>query len=778
MYLDIKNKLIKNHQFLIMLFFLLSLYSAWINQLPEGSIIAVGDHAFIPDIQKNYINSFYLWGNIINGAGTPIGGDPSAILQNSLFYILDLAGISDSQKQSIKYFLFIFLSGLSMYLAVGIFFRYRVKPLTQFIAAIFYSFNGITIAYVSYTGVYGVVHDLYIFLPLIWSFFTIGLIDKKSNYLIMSIILVFLSIGGFQNASFLILLLLFLAITIIFCWITGQIRLNQVILSGLVFFAYFLVISFYSLHLLNYALNPTQFLKDLLSDSESLREWIQRNSVPVSYNLRFMLNRNDNFPDLFPYTSIPKWLFIFLSFYPAFIIFLTFLLNKEKKYQKWLFFFGVIYLFALFASAKSTLNNEISLFIFTSPVFTFFRSYDKLVVILPFISGIILCFFLEGAVQRIKAQRMKSLICFAIIFIILTYPLPFFLGKFHQTYSRDFLWDYKYSNLVIMPEYYKDIADYVNSDNEYYKIISMPYTGQIGLGWVLYPKWRYIGTDYTTLYYDNPVFSPVNHSFGQFDAAEYLHRNPIEGRDIFMDFIRSRSIRYLIVNKDVDAMYTESFSKLFEGVKDNFTFIKSFGALDLYRVSGNIEIPVIYSIDIKNSTIEKNYDSTERKNLDTIKIRHLNLKKENHVTFKKINPTKYLVRMENATQPFWLIFSESYHPQWDIYVDTQTTVEFEGLSSQYLNTKNKQIKNKMNFTPGDIKYLFRKSLNTDHILADGFANAWYIDPNEIDTHSDGNFSIILYFKPQSYFYIGLIISGLTLAFCIGYLILDWRKRKT
>jgi hypothetical protein len=32
-----------------------------------------------------------------------------------------------------------------------------------------------------------------------------------------------------------------------------------------------------------------------------------------------------------------------------------------------------------------------------------------------------------------------------------------------------------------------------------------------------------------------------------------------------------------------------------------------------------------------------------------------------------------------------------------------------------------------------------------------------------------NIRLTLYFKPQSYFYLGLIVSGVTLAGCLGYL---------
>jgi hypothetical protein len=57
-------------------------------------------------------------------------------------------------------------------------------------------------------------------------------------------------------------------------------------------------------------------------------------------------------------------------------------------------------------------------------------------------------------------------------------------------------------------------------------------------------------------------------------------------------------------------------------------------------------------------------------------------------------------------------------------------------------------------------------------LVNGYANAWHINPKEIRKE---DFTVTLYFRPQSYFYMGLTISGLTLLGCMGYLIYDWRR---
>jgi hypothetical protein len=66
--------------------------------------------------------------------------------------------------------------------------------------------------------------------------------------------------------------------------------------------------------------------------------------------------------------------------------------------------------------------------------------------------------------------------------------------------------------------------------------------------------------------------------------------------------------------------------------------------------------------------------------------------------------------------------------------------------------------------------------NRNHLMANGYANSWIIDP--VAVYKDGNgkrnpngsydFELIIEFWPQRLFYIGAIISSITLFLCFGY----------
>ncbi|MCJ7633851.1 hypothetical protein MUP77_15875, partial [Candidatus Bathyarchaeota archaeon] len=107
------------------------------------------------------------------------------------------------------------------------------------------------------------------------------------------------------------------------------------------------------------------------------------------------------------------------------------------------------------------------------------------------------------------------------------------------------------------------------------------------------------------------------------------------------------------------------------------------------------------------------------------------------IHFQEVNPTTYRVNVTNATEPFYLIFSETYNPSWKVY---------EG-SVNWLET------------------IFKEPLSAEHFYVNGYANAWYINKT-------GTYTITLEFWPQNLFYAGSAISITTLIICTLYISKD------
>ncbi len=136
------------------------------------------------------------------------------------------------------------------------------------------------------------------------------------------------------------------------------------------------------------------------------------------------------------------------------------------------------------------------------------------------------------------------------------------------------------------------------------------------------------------------------------------------------------------------------------------------------------------------------------------------------VAFELINPTKKLVHIKGASTPFFLAMSESYHPKWQLQMNND---KVNGFFNSW-----------MPFVVPD------KVSDDRHYKLNDFLNAWYVDTGVMCHNNsacvkneDGSYDIelVVEFFPQRWFYLGLLISGMTLTGCIGYLTYEWRKNK-
>jgi hypothetical protein len=140
---------------------------------------------------------------------------------------------------------------------------------------------------------------------------------------------------------------------------------------------------------------------------------------------------------------------------------------------------------------------------------------------------------------------------------------------------------------------------------------------------------------------------------------------------------------------------------------------------------------VIIQIDqLMNSNIILNYSP-----IDSLPISVDVLPKLN---FQRINPVEYLVDIEDATEPFFLVLSESYDSLWTARISEQQV---------------------------DDKY---------HFMINSYSNAWYINPKLYST--DDHFTVTLYYAPQNLFYVGLAISIISVTVCCaGYFVFSYKK---
>jgi len=152
------------------------------------------------------------------------------------------------------------------------------------------------------------------------------------------------------------------------------------------------------------------------------------------------------------------------------------------------------------------------------------------------------------------------------------------------------------------------------------------------------------------------------------------------------------------------------------------------------------------------------------------------------ITFVKINPTKYRIKVEGAKQPYTLVFSESFHRGWYLYLKAADKAERRADEAEIVAS----------YFDGDIKEGTHKNIFLDkntfetwgkkpiaedrHYLVNGYANSWCITPEDVGGKE--NYELIVEFWPQKLFYIGLFISGLTFIGCVAYLIYNRLNHKS
>lgn len=106
------------------------------------------------------------------------------------------------------------------------------------------------------------------------------------------------------------------------------------------------------------------------------------------------------------------------------------------------------------------------------------------------------------------------------------------------------------------------------------------------------------------------------------------------------------------------------------------------------------------------------------------------------ISYVQVDPTTYRVRVSGAVRPYFLLLSEATNRRWQVSVIPQRKV----------------------------------IANTRHFEANGYANAWYIEPADVGGRTD--YELELYMSTQSYFYIG---AGISLFMLVGLLFYGWRR---
>ncbi|HBC44645.1 MAG: hypothetical protein UX08_C0001G0078 [Candidatus Collierbacteria bacterium GW2011_GWB1_45_35] len=137
------------------------------------------------------------------------------------------------------------------------------------------------------------------------------------------------------------------------------------------------------------------------------------------------------------------------------------------------------------------------------------------------------------------------------------------------------------------------------------------------------------------------------------------------------------------------------------------------------------------------------------------------------ISFERINPTKYKVSISEATNPFVLVFSESYHEGWKIFLDNSVDRTTK-MDRTYFNGEIGEGNHKTSFLDLNTFETWGQKpiLDDSHRSINGYANSWIIDPNKLN---GDRFQLVVEYLPQRNFILGLTFSVITFILYLIYI---------
>ena len=249
-------------------------------------------------------------------------------------------------------------------------------------------------------------------------------------------------------------------------------------------------------------------------------------------------------------------------------------------------------------------------------------------------------------------QIKKLILSIVIIVSLITpciYSFTFFNGFAGQIKSTDY------------PKDWYEINNYLNEDEQDFKILFFPWHGYITFKWVNNTDKRIANP--ARHFFDKEVISVTNAEIGEIyrevNTSDQLYidsllnkRNEITN---FGELISILNVKYILLTKEAD------YKKYF------FLFNQS----DLELIK---ETQTLYIFKNKYNVI-KIYQTDDINNIGSEKIM---------VDYEKINPVRF--RLQNNIKKKYIVFTESYSEDWKL--DGKDPIKAYGIVNAYLADKN------------------------------------------------------------------------------------------
>lgn len=418
--------------------------------------------------------------------------------------------------------------------------------------------------------------------------------------------------------------------------------------------------------------------------------------------------------------------------------------QAQKEYNVYFSFFAISLVIFIFLGKQELVPlADFYGWAFRSiPLFNLYRESSKFFILVAmssaFFFGIGL-FWLYTFIQKYN-RKASILIVGMLLFFSTVFNLQHFFDQGVGGMTKG----------TSIPDDYNILEKKLSNDAEFFRVLWTPTKPRFGFYSQNHPFVNAI--DLPVIYNKRVNFTLFDKTLPVTDEIMYLF-----GQEFSNILLDQDSVKYVIVplleqrERRTSIDDSKLVDELYEYYGERSLFIQKLDKLPYLK---KIDIGTKELVVYENENYRPHIYVTEEK--ETIQ-REVAFGK---VSFEFKNPTEYKISLKDMSEPVYVNFSEKYHSDWKIRFGRFNWFDVLRNKNYFLSDGN-------------------------HFENDAKLNSFLVNPKEVcatvestcKKNLDGSYDIdlTLYFKPQSYFYLGLIISGATFIGCLVYL--WWASRK-
>lgn len=736
--------------------------------------------------EKSLTENFYLW-NMFVGTGISLGYS-GALPYYFFIFILNHLGVPLEPISKIVYILPTAMAGWFMYMLAGYFIEGKHKNISCLVAALFYML--MVQPWMNPKFTLGLAA-----MPLVLVLFIKGMNSKKNGLLFACLFafgwLMLATTPHLLPLTVILILSYFLFCTMLNKWhISSQVKsfLIPAIILSFSLSVFWILPQLYN-HFA-YNLSPQLYTSPGVAMG-TLKFTQPYLSLGWIFRLMYGLMSKQA-----PYYAMP--IAIMAGFFIAIYAYSALIFHNKRAESCYLAIMGLF--FTAFATGiHYPVFSSIYLWLWDHvPYFQAFRNPFYFVYPLKLIYACLIGLTTHGILKSCetkiaqhKSRKIVKLITVLVILCVISIQtFPYFQGTKYSIYG---------SSMVVPGDYYS-LQDYLANNSEPGdRLLILPKQT-----WYTTYTW-YSSTDLPDV---AASFSPIptlGASTGQPQGITKMLFDNIDSKNPYsmshiVNILGMLNIRYILIHNDLPWANTSELQLFFED-PEYFTDVESYSHFTLLELQPEYRTPGIYALAADST---KPVPSKIKQNMQ--RLVDLYYDPEQYI----VACNKYWTSMSQEEQDTLIDFSERNGVSFDLggtwvnfllvanqwafngWVQLPTisgpwylpSNSSEALSYSFTMVNPTRYTGKVNsaspfililnqeFDTNWVAHINGEAVDsTAHFQANGYANAWYINRT-------GSFDVVLKYKVQEYFYIALLISGLTFVGCLCYLGSDFaRKRK-